>query len=422
MAGRDWTWMLVLAAGLLPACTAWADPHGPEVVKLDNQRLQPGLYPVAPGSTEAPGELAHPPFQLDWSIGLKGSYTSSSTEGNNFLTTLTPAFTARREGRTDIVLSGDADIDRPWEDNGEIGVTALRLGVSTETALNSNTRLNGNAAFTLSQPLPNTPGLNPLVDVPPQVLSGSAGLGLDRSFGKINLGLKGNVERSVYGATIRSDSGFTDNSHQNVWQADASLRAGFQVTPIFEVFGEAAMGRDMFDAVSPSLGVSTDATSTALRGGIAGRWNGIVSASASIGLGRHDFDAAGLSDVTTQLYDARLTYSPDPTVNLTASLSTNVEPTGPDANGTARISHVVGADFDYTINSWLRLRASADWGRSTLEGSGETERRHGAGAGADYALNAHTALAADYAYSHRDNSSSGIVEAHTISLGVTMRR
>ena len=422
MAGRDWTWMLVLAAGLLPGSAAWADPPGPETVKLDHERLRPGLYPVAPGSaTET--EPVQLPFHLDWSIGLKGSYTSSSTEGGNFLTTLTPAVSARHDGRhTDLMLEGSAEIARPWDDDGALDVTALRLGLATETALGANMRLSGHAAIALDQPLPHSPGLDPLVEVPPQVVTGSAGLGLDRSFGRINLGIKADVERSVYGATTRSDSGVTDNSDRNVWQADASLRAGIQVTPILEVFGEAALGRDIFDKASSSLGVRTDATSTALRGGIAGRWNGVVSASASIGLGRHDFDDAGLGDITARLYDASLTYSPNATVNLTASLSTNIEPTGADANGTARVSHVAAAQLDYSVNSWLRLRASADWGLSVLEGNGETERRRGIGAGADYALNAHTALAADYTYSHRDNSNTGLLDTHTVSLGVTLRR
>jgi hypothetical protein len=105
-----------------------------------------------------------------------------------------------------------------------------------------------------------------------------------------------------------------------------------------------------------------------------------------------------------------------------AALSTAIEPTGADANGTARIAHLAKANLDYTVNSWLRLRASADWGVSVLEGSGETEHRHGLGAGADYMVNAHTSLGADYAYGHRDNSTSGAADIHTLSVGVTIKR
>lgn len=422
MAGRNLTLLLVLAAGFVPASAACADPLGPESVKLDMDRLQPGLYPAAPGMTGERVEAPHPPFHLDWSIGLKGAYTSSNT-GGNFLTTLNPSFTATHDGqRTDIVIEGSGTMARQWEGDGKAGVTALRLGLSSDTALGADMRVKGNAAINFGQALPGTQGLNADIITPPQTLSGSAGLGIERSFGQINLGLKGNVDRTVYGPTLRRDTGITDNANQNLWQADAVLRAGVQVTPILEVFTEATLGRDIFDAASPTLGVKTDATSTALRGGIAGNWNGIVRASASIGRGRHDFDAAGLTDVDTWLYDASLSFSPDPTLNLTASLSSAVEPPGSDSNGTARVVHTAETRLDYTVNSWLRLRASAEWGLSRLEGNGETEQRRGLGAGADYALNKHTALSADYGYGHRDNSNSGQSDTHTVSVGITLRR
>ena len=421
--GRDLTVMLALLAGLLQSGAANAESFGPDASKPDADRLQPGLYPASPGLPAPQEEPLHLPFHLDWSIGLKGSYTSSSTDGGSFLTTLNPAFAARHDGqRMDLVVDGDAELARPWDGSGTIAPTALRLGLSATMPLDSTTQLNGSAALNFSQSLAGTPGLNPAVDVPPQMVSGSVGLGLDRSFGKFNLGLKGSLARSVYGATLRTDTGLTDNSDQNLWAGDASLRAGLQVTPIIEVFAEGSLGRDVFDMTSSTLGVSTNATSTALRGGVAGSWNGVWRASASLGVGQYDFDDISLGDVTTRLYDASLTYSPDPTVNLTASLSTSIEPTGADANGTARVAHVAAANVDYAVNSWLRLRASADWGLSLLEGSGETQRRHGVGAGADYALNRQTALSADYAYAHRDNSIGGPLDTHTLSVGITLRR
>lgn len=423
MAGHDWIKLLVITAGLLPAGAAWADPPGPDGSKLDDERLLPGIYPAAPEIAARPEEPAHPPFHLDWSIGLKGSYAASSTSGGGFLTTLNPAFTATHDGRRlNLVIDGDAEIARPWSASGNVDVTALRLGLAADSALDRSTRISGKAALAFSQKLPGAPELDPLVIQPAQELTGALGLGIERRFGKVNLGLKGDVERTIMGPTTRADTGITDNSSQNLWAADIALRAGLQVTPIFEIFGEAGISRDMFDQASPSLGVAADATGKSLRGGIAGNWNGILTASASIGVGHHDFDAAGLGDISAQLYDASLTYSPDSTLSLTAALSTNIEPTGADANGTARIQHLATAGLSYKVNSWLRLRASADWGLSVLEGNGETERRHGAGAGADYAVNAHTALSADYGYSHRDNSRTGAVDTHTISLGVTLKR
>jgi len=414
--------LVVLTTGLATSGGAFGQSTEPDAFKVSEERLQPGLYPGTPLAT-APDEPTHLPFDLDWSIGLKGTYTSSSTEGGSFSTVLTPSFSAIHDGRqADITINGDAEITRPWDDSGTVGVTALRLGVSGEAALDSTTQISGNAALELSQDLPSTPGLNPAILTPPQVLIGTLGAGVERSFGRFNLGLKGNLDRTIYGETLRSDTGWTDNSSQNVWQADMSLRAGVEITPIFGIFSEASLGRDIFDMPAPATNVRADATSTALRGGISGNWNGIWRASASVGIGHYNFDDPTLTDITTQLYDASLTYSPDPTISLTAALSTNVEPTGADRSGTARVVHTTSTNLAYEVNSWLRLRASADWALSRFEGTSETEHRSGVGAGADYVLNAHTAVSADYRYANRDNSVSGQADTHSVSLGVTVKR
>ena len=421
MTRRTWTLLSLLLAGSTLAGPVLAEPLIIDEAALDSERLAPNLYPSAPmpEGFAAPAEPVHPAVEIDWSIGLKGSFTSAS-DGNVFVTTLNPAFSATHQGvRTDLVLDGSAAIARASD--GNMGLTTLDLDFGVETMLDRDTTVAGNASLGLSQDLPATPGLSPLVTGPAAAVTGSVGGGIERRFGQFTLGLNGDLARTLYGPTTRTDTGVTDNSSQNVWEADTSLRLGLQATPILEVFGEASLGRDWFDH-APASGIKADATSRALRAGLAGEWNGVWSASASIGIGYHDFDAASLDDITTRLYDASLTYSPDSTVNLTAALSTTVTPTGSDTTGTARVAHVASADLAYTVNSWLRLRASADWGYSWLEGSSETERGHGLGAGADYRFNSRTAVSADYGYVHRDNSASGLFDSHTVSLGVTVKR
>lgn len=418
---RQLTLLTVLLASSAPAGLALADPLGPDEAKLDSERLTPGLYPAAPvpQAFAVPAEPGTPPVELDWSVGLKGSYTTSSA-GDSFVTVLTPRVTATHQGvRTDLTATGSATLAR----QGDVSITAsaLSLDLDAQTRLDRDTTISGHAGLDLTQDLPGLPGSNPLVTTPPQVLTGAIDGAIERRFGRFNLGLEGSVARTLYGPTTRTDTGVTDNSSQNVWEGDTSLRLGLQATPILEVFGEASLGRDWFDH-TPTGGVSSNATSRALRAGIAGDWNGVWSANASLGVGLHDFDNAGFNDITTRLYDASLTYTPDETLKLSATLETKVTPTGADTPGTARVAHVATADVDYTVNSWLRLRASADWGYSWLEGSNETERSHGLGAGADYKLNSHAIVSADYGYAHRDNSNSGVFDSHTVSLGVTIKR
>lgn len=415
------TVLVAVLASTSVLAPALADPLATTPSWTSDDRLAPGIYPAAPvpegfGAAE-PGAA---PFDIDWSVGLRGTLTKA-TSGDSFVTTLTPrASLARQSATLNAAVEASADIAKPL--NGEVTLSRLDLSISGSRALDSLTTLKGNAALNINRQLSGSPGLDPVIIDPPSIVGGTFGLGLDREFGRFNVGLAGSATRTVYGATNRSDTGVTDNSDQNLWSTDATLRVGYQVTPIFEVFGQGGIGRDMFDNPSRSLGVRTDATDQTLRGGITGTWGNVLTATASVGVGRRDFDAAGIADVTTQLYDASVTFSPDETLRLTGALSSAITPPGPDTVGAARIENTATAKIDYTVNSWLRLRASAEVGRSQITDTGVTETKRGLGAGADYALGRNTLISADYGYSQRENSSTGTSDSHTVSLGITLKR
>jgi hypothetical protein len=203
---------------------------------------------------------------------------------------------------------------------------------------------------------------------------------------------------------------------------DSGLRLGFQATPIFEIFTQANLGREMFDYPSSVLLLKPDATNTSIKVGVAGKWSEVLSAEASVGLGLRRFDAASLGEVKSHLYDARLVFNPDPTWRFTAGLTTTVAPPGPNNAGLTKVEYAANADVNYTVNSWLVLRALAAWNTSTFDGSSSTEKGYGYGVGADYSVNAHTALTADYGYEHADTTDNGPQDSHRVTVGVTVSR
>jgi hypothetical protein len=86
------------------------------------------------------------------------------------------------------------------------------------------------------------------------------------------------------------------------------------------------------------------------------------------------------------------------------------------------VDYSANAEVAYTVNSWLALRALADWNSARFVGSANTETGYGLGAGADYKVNAHTALSADYNFDHTDSSSNGVQDAHRVTVGITLSR
>lgn len=413
--------MLCMACAITPVLAASDHSTGDGSV-ADNVRLVPGVYPAQPvlASADSLREPYDPFFDIDWSTALRGTYTNS-TSGKRFDIRLVPTVTLTHQGtRSAIGFTGTAEVVRPVD--GEIDVSALRLGLSSGYALDSVTALTANGNFSLTQEIAGTPDVSPTIEDPPQTLSGGIDLGVKRQFGKFNVGITGAAQRTVYGRTTLNDGTEIDNGDQDFWALDTALRVGFQATPIFEVFGQAGLGRDLFDQPSSVLLVKTDATDGAIEGGITGRWNSMLAATVSTGIALRRFDEASLGEFSTQLYDASIIFTPDPTWRFVGGFSTIVAPPGANNAGTSRVEYVANAEVGYTVNSWLALRAMADWNRVRFEGSSESEQGHGWGVGADYTFNSHYALNADYDYDHSDSTIDGVQDAHRITMGITLSR
>lgn len=391
--------------------------------EADNDRLLPGVYPAEPvlDSSDGPAEPYDPFFDVDWSVSLRGTYTNA-TAGESFDIRLVPTIGLEHIGsRSAIEFDASAEIVRPTAGTN-VDIGGLRLNLQTGYDLDSVTRFTANANLGVTQATAGSPGLAANIAVPPQTITGGADIGLTRQFGRFTVGVTGAAQRNVFGPTTLTSGVVTDNSEQNYWALDSALRVGFEATPIFTVFGEAGIGRDAFDLPSTVLAAYPDATDATLKGGVTGRWSSILEATASTGVGLRRFDAAGIDEVVTQLYDASITFTPDPTWKMTAGFATIVAPPGPNGTGTTRVDHVANARVDYTVNSWLALRALADWNSAYFVGSTDTETGYGLGAGADYHVNAHTALSADYNFDHANSSANGVQDAHRVAVGITLAR
>lgn len=402
---------------VLPALAA-SDHSLGDGSNADNERLLPDIYPTDPVLANADGlrEPYDPFFDVDWSVALRGTYTKA-TAGERFDVRLVPSISLEHIGtRSAVNFDASVEIVRPGG-GGNIEIGALRLGLKTGYNLDSDTRLTGNGNFSLTQQTPGTPGLSSTIAIAPVTINGGGDAGLTRQFGKFNVAVTGAAQRNVFGNTTLTDGSVVSNSEQNYWALDSGLRVGFQATPIFEVFGQAGAGRDVFESAA-----SVDANDYSLKGGATGRWNGILEATGSAGMGLRRYDVASRGEVVTQLYDAQVTYTPDPTLRMTAGFATTVAPPGPNGSGTARVDYTARAEIGYTVNSWLALRALADWNTARFEGSTNVETGHGLGAGADYKVNAHTAVTADYDYDFYESTSNGVQDAHRVTMGITLSR
>jgi len=403
--------VLGLTVLLAPVAVAWT-----ALAQEGEERLLPGLYPAAPGSA-GPVEPYDSAFDVDWAVSLRGGFTHDA-EGQRYDVVLVPRVGLERDK---VGIGLEAELGLPVD--GQAGrIERFGGDVEGSYAIDRDTEISLRGSVGYEQSDAAEPGIADAVAVPAGSARADFGVGIARQWGLFGAALDAGIERTVYGETQMRDGTLVPNGDRNLVALDAGLRVGYQVTPILEVFGEGEVGRDLFDHASPALGEKADATRYALRGGVAGSWNGILEAEVSAGTGLRQYEAEGLPDMRSTLFDAHVTFTPDSTVRLSAGLGSSVEPVGPDMPGYARIETSASADAEYNVNSWLRLRASAGWYTARFEGSEETETGHDLGVGADYKVNAHTQLSADYAFAHSARSSETPEDSHRMTVGVTVAR
>jgi hypothetical protein len=384
-------------------------------------------YPVG----EAPhaiGDMSYDPvepqvplFDLDWSLGLRGAYITSETS-TRYEALVAPAVALTYEGvRGRLAFGADGAVSRS-SDSDALRLNALRVSIAADYRFNQFTQLETDTNLVLTKASPDDPALASGVIDPPLTFIGTIDSTLTRQFGRFDVSLRGGLERDAYGPSTLTGPITQDNTSDNRILIGTGLRIAYGLTPIIKVFADGGVSHDFYDAPSPAFGVKANGTDYALQTGLSGNWGETLQAEGSIGIGLRRFDTAGVSEVVSTLFDAKLVYRPRNTVAITAGFATNVAPPGPDGTGTARTEYVASGDLAYTVNPWLALRALASWTYVDLAGSAGNERGYGFGVGADYALNRNTALTADYGFAHYETASNPDSNTHLVTVGVTVKR
>lgn len=377
--------------------------------------------PIGTPLSAPPPEPLDLPVGLDWSMGLRGAYVQDAY-GKRFETDLLPSVTlAQKDSRAALSVNANGDFAKTGSDPMRIG--ALRLGFDGSYNVDRLTSVTGGAIFSLSQDSPDVPGTPSNVTEAPLVGSGSADIGVTRKISRFDVSLRGNVERDVYGPTTFDDGTQQTHVDENRWLAGVGLRVSHPITPIVSGFTDLSASRDAFDAASPTLSVKLDGADYALRAGFSGAWDSVLEAEASVGLGLRRFNDPSVPDISATLYDASVTYRPNATLTLTGAFSTSIQPTGVNASGSAEVEYAAVGGIAYQINQWLGVRASAGWHNAEIADSGgATDKGYGLGVGSDYAINGHTRLSLDYAFTHSEVTPSPPQDSHVVTVGVTVAR
>ncbi|MCA0424877.1 MAG: outer membrane beta-barrel protein, partial [Proteobacteria bacterium] len=199
--------------------------------------------------------------------------------------------------------------------------------------------------------------------IAPTVVDGTAQASVTQDMGRFDGKLTLDGRRYMMGATTLNDLSTVDNTHRSYWEGGATLRLGYEITPLISAFVEGEASVQKFDAPDPTVLAYLDGREYQLRAGLSYTYGSIISAEASVGRGWLDYVDGALTDTQSWVYNGSLTFRPDETVSLTGALETTLDPST-STPGDTDMGVTLSGNAAYRVNPWLTLRASSAWDRT----------------------------------------------------------
>lgn len=390
------------------------------MVRHIGKTLGPALLAVAIGAVasgamaqELPREPVDPLFDVDWSVALRGGYTSNTGGGSAFASVV-PRVELTMQGATAATTLG-ADAELTVDDPAAVRLGLVHTRAATRLGLDENTALEGSVDLSYAQLAANDSDLPANTAVAPYEITGDAAGSATTRMGAFDLTARAGARRFIDGPTTLADNTVIDNASQSYWRAGGGLRAGFEISPLVTVFADGSVTAQAFDAPSSTLLVPLDNRVYELRGGATFSPNALVSAEISAGRVWLDYSAGSLADAGDWVYDASVEFRPDETMTLRAGLATSIGPSDVVA-GDTDVAYALTASASYGVNPWLLLRGNAAWTGTNTLAAGTFGSSYSAGLGFDLATSAHTVWTGDYAFAHKGT------DTHTVTVGLTIRR
>jgi hypothetical protein len=410
------TTIAMLLTALVPA-TALAAGLGDGSDTNNANLLVPGACPDCAFSA---GPAETNPIWNYWNLGLRGAYVSNN-DGSHFETLVLPSFgMGMSGGRRSYDLSAGAEFSKSTKEPARINY--LWGAFNGSYKLDAATNFDGKLTLDVGQSSINAPWqeddlANSSIGI---TLSGEGAV--SRTLGRLTFSARGTGERAVFSADTLLDSTAVPMDHKNYWAAGGGLRVGYAMTPILGVFGDLYGSRQMFDRASPSLGLRQDNDTYVAKVGLTGKWENHLEIEGAVGLGLRRFADPGLAEVGSTQYEAKLTYTPNATLTMTAEAFYGLGDETVTSTQTTPIEAELLAGLAYKLNPTVTLRGAAGWNWAQKSGSADAEYEYAAGVGLDYIVNARTTLTADYTYTHGVREPNPPDIEHRAVVGVTFSK
>lgn len=381
-----------------------------------NRRRAPEQDPYAPVGYQMGSMLLRPAIEASTGFDTNAGRTATRRKGSPVyrLESELKASSDWSRHRLDVDLrgafTGYTAIDNVNRPEGDARI-ALRLDATRDLNfdIEARSRVDTESATSVNLPSGST-GRTPFY-------THAGSLGATQRFGLASLGLRGNVERQIYGDIDRGST-TTSQASRNLTGYGLRLRAGYEVTPGIAPFIEAGIDRRDYDQRLDGSGFARSSSGATIRAGSTFELARTLTGEAGIGYTMRNYEDRRLANLSSPTADASLTWSVSPLTTLNLRAQTEIaETTIPGSSGaiayrgTATLTHAFLRNFTATVTFSL---AETDYQKVDRQ-----ERTIGGGLRLEYKLNRTFAIRGSYAYeNYRVNVPGSNYQAHTFLTGI----
>ncbi|MGH6739052.1 MAG: outer membrane beta-barrel protein, partial [Bradyrhizobium sp.] len=340
------------------------------------------LYAVAP-------ELL---MQSNWSrhefkAELRGSYTGYSPDATPTLSR--PNATGKVDARIDVTRDTRIDL-------------AGRLLLATDN--------------------PGSPNLQAGLARLPVFTTVGGSVGLGQQFNRLDVSVKGDVDRTVYQQSVLTDGTTASNDDRNFDQYAGKLRGGYELSPGVKPYVEVDVDTRVHDLNTDFFGYQRDSKGLTGMVGTTFKLTNTLTGDIGVGYTKRSYQDPRLDPIAGAVGNASLIWTVDALTTVKfIGASAVAESTVPGVSG--ELSRDIGLQVDHSFRRWLIGTLKVGAGLDDYVGLNREDRRFSVGAGMTYKLNRSVQIKGEFQqYWLRSNAVGADYAACVFLLGLRLQR
>jgi len=302
--------------------------------------------------------------------------------------------------------------DRPFADAKIAG----RIDATRDLRIDLETR------YLLSTENPGSPNLQAGLAKLPIYTDVGGSAGIDRRFNRLDVSLKGTIDRFDYQNSLLTDGTSASNKDRDYNQYGAQARAGYEITPGLKPFLELDADTRVHDFSVDRFGYARDSEALTPKVGTTFELTRKLTGEISVGYLVRAYKDPRLADLRGLLADASLVWTATAltTVKLTA-VSAADESVVPGVSGLFR--REAGIEIDHAFRRWLLGTLKLGWGLDDYVGLDREDKRYAVSLGLIYKLSREMQLKGELRESWLRSNVSGVdYTATAILVGLRLQR